>query len=675
MRSPAPRRQSAPARSGARRHPPRATRRARSDRRHAVLAWLASLSALATLATLPRRAQAQPLGLAPNVVIAGPSAAIVALGGLSIARDGTGALAYLEDVGGVAHVFVSRLVAGSFQAPEQIDAAFPGPSSQPVIASGNNGLMLVAFSNDGSLWVVDRLGAAVPYQPPIDLANAASNPAISITNFGKVYLAFTAAVPGGSDVRAAYYFQGRWALEPTPLNDVAGDDAGTGTGRPAVAAAGDGVAIVAWGEAGHIYSRRVWATAPSVVDERADPALLGGWREAIADQPNVGAGGDSSYANVVFREKLANGSQTLERVLMNRLRGSVYEGVTQPDGLMTPGPEGADQPQIADSEYGNGLVLSARDGSDEVWATQLQNNGLSAGTHRIDSLPNVTPPYAAAGMDGLYSGLVTWQHDPGPLGTPETRARQYDSSGFGAELVLSTPALGPTDAARGLLTAGDVNGDAAVTWLQGTGAATQIVGAQLYQHPGSFAPTSSPQYVRTVTPVLSWSVPQESWGVRYALTVDGALVAQLTSTSVTIPIALTQGLHTWQVTATNPAGLTSSSRAATVFVDTLAPVASLTLTGTRKAGSPVHVHIGYSDTPPGLPASDGSGVSGVTVRWGDRTVTPLQTRHGKFHVYKHPGLYLVRVTVTDRAGNTTKLSKWVRIKPKQKPKRKRNRTR
>lgn len=646
-------------------------------RRLALVACLAGLTAWATFATLPRPARAQPPapGLAPDVVVAGPSADILGLDGLSVARDGTGGLAYLQDVGGVPHVFVSRLVGGSFQPPEQVDSAFQGPSSQPVIAAGNGGLVLVAFINGDALWVVDRLGAALPYQPAVDLANGASNPAISITSFGKAYLAFATAAPGGSDVRAAYYYQGQWALEPTALNAVAGDDAGTGSGRPAVAAAGDGVAIVVWGEDGHVFSRRVWATAASVIDEQADPTSLAGWREVSTDQPSVGAGGDSSYANVVFREQLTNGSQTQQRVLMNRLQGSAYDGATQPDGLTTPGAQGADLPQIADSEYGNGLVLSARDASNQVWATELQNNGLSVGTQRVDSLPNVTPPDATAGMDGLYSGLVAWQHDPGPLGTPEIRARHYGSSGFGAELVLSTPALGPTDAARGLFTAGDVDGDGAVTWVQGTGAATQIVAAQLYQPPGSFAPVSSSRYVRTVTPVLSWSVAQESWGVRYAVTIDGAPVAQTSSTSVTVPEPLSQGPHTWQVTATNPAGLTSTARAATLFVDTLAPIAALTITGVRKEGSPVHVYIADSDTPPGLPASDGSGVASVTVRWGDRTVTQLQTRHGKFHVYKRPGLYLVTVTVTDLAGNTTKLSQWVRIASRSKPKTKQLTTR
>ena len=141
---------------------------------------------------------------------------------------------YLKQVGGVVHVFVSRLLGGVFQAPEEVDASLAGASSQPVIAAGNGGLLLVGFINGGVLYVVDRLAANAPAGPPQPLAGVASNPAISISNFGKAYLAFAVAGPTGNDVRAAYYYAGRWGLESSPLDAVPSDDAGSGTGRPAV---------------------------------------------------------------------------------------------------------------------------------------------------------------------------------------------------------------------------------------------------------------------------------------------------------------------------------------------------------------------------------------------------------------------------------------------------------
>ena len=74
---------------------------------------------------MPGTALAQP-SPAPPTVIDGPSAAITGLGGLSIARDGSGGLVYTKTVAGVPHVFVSALVGGQFQPAVQVDGALVG---------------------------------------------------------------------------------------------------------------------------------------------------------------------------------------------------------------------------------------------------------------------------------------------------------------------------------------------------------------------------------------------------------------------------------------------------------------------------------------------------------------------------------------------------------------------
>jgi len=106
--------------------------------------WALALGA-ATIAPAARAAGPRQPTQAPNdTVIDGPSSDVQSLNGMSMARDGTGALVYLKDVLGVPHVFVSRLTGGVFGPPVQADAGLVGASSQPVIAAGQGGLLLGA---------------------------------------------------------------------------------------------------------------------------------------------------------------------------------------------------------------------------------------------------------------------------------------------------------------------------------------------------------------------------------------------------------------------------------------------------------------------------------------------------------------------------------------------------
>ncbi|MBV9000758.1 MAG: hypothetical protein JO304_16975, partial [Solirubrobacterales bacterium] len=432
---------------------------------------LAGLVALTLVAVFAGPARAQP-SPSPPVVIDGPTAAISSLNGISVARDGTGGLVYLKTVGGTAHVFVSALAGGQFQAPVEVDAGLSTASSQPVIAAGNGGVLLVAFISAGVLYVVDRTSSAAAYPAPAPVASAAVNPSIQMSNLGKAYLAFAVADGAGHDVRAAYYANGNWALESAPLNAVApADNAGTGTGAPQVATAGDGVGIVAWGEGGHVYSRRVWGTAPSVVDEQADIASLSGCGEASAGTPALAAGGDSSYVDVAYEEVFACGATRQTRVLVNRLRGSQYDGATSADGLSTPGAESATNPSVAMTEYGQGFVTSQTQVSNNVFALELGGYGAYGGVLQINSIAGTSSPFPVPAIAGIFSDLVAWQQDPGTTGAAEIRIRyEPRASTLGPEQVVSSPTQGQTDAARGLAAGGDVGGDAAIAWVQGTGA-------------------------------------------------------------------------------------------------------------------------------------------------------------------------------------------------------------
>jgi hypothetical protein len=630
---------------------------------------------LATLLAIAAPAGAAPRSapkLAPaNTVIDGPSADIVGLSGMAIARDGTGGLVYLKDVLGVPHVFASSLVNGGFRAPVQVDTGLAGPSSQPVIAATNTGLMLVAFINSGELYAVEQPSALTPWQAPLPLFAGASNPSLSMSTFGKAYMAFTAAGAGGDNVQAAYFNLGQWALASTPLNVNPDDDAGTGTGRPQVVTAGDGVAIVAWGENGHIYTRRVWATSPSTAYYQFDPPSYDGWTEVSADEPAISAGGDSSYVSVAFHEVLASGGSQQSRVLVNRLTASQVDGISAADGLTTPGPEGADDPQVATNEYGRGFVTSERDQSDNLFATTLTSNETPAGTAQINSLPEVTAPDAVPATAGIISTLISWQQDPGTAGPPEIRVRYApDGADLDPEQVISSPALGPTDADLGLAAGGDRAGDAAVAWVQGTGSQTQIVVGQLFMPPGGVTPSTLFRYATTVHPVLTWSPASELWGApQYIVKLNGIQVAETTGTRIRVPPVVAQGRHTWQVTAVNQAGLTSVARSSTVFVDSVAPRVSVKITGARHVRSELQIYVTYTDSPRGVRPAAASGVNSVQVKWGDGAKSYIA--HGELHAYKRRGTYVVTVIVKDRAGNKTAVTRKLKITPTPTPKPKR----
>ena len=628
---------------------------------------LAGLLALLVVGLLASAARAQP-SPAPPTVIDGPSPAITSLNGLSVARDGTGGVVYLK----AAHVFVSALVGGQFQTPVEVDWGLPPGSSQPVIAAGNGGVLLIGFINAAQLYVVSRPSTTGSYSAPDALAAGAANPSLQLSNLGKAYLAFTVADGAGNDVRAAYWAGAGWSLEGPPLNAVAaGDDAGTGTGAPAVATAGDGVAIVTWGEAGHIYARRVWGTAPSVVDEQADPTSVAGCGEVSVGAPSVASGGDSSYAAVAFREVVSCAGGQQARVVVNRLRGSQFDGAVPADRLSAGG-ESAGDPQVAVTEYGQGFVTSEGQSSNGVFGMELGNNDAPGGVLQINSAAGTTPPDPAPGIAGLFSDLVAWQQDPGSTGPAEIRVRyEPRASTLGPEMIVSNPADGATDAARGLAAAGDVGGDAAIAWVQGTGTSTQIVAEQLYQPPGGPTPTTSPAYVRTPEPVLSWAPSGARWGpITYTLSVDGATVGQTGGDALGVTSPLHDGPHVWSVTAGNPAGLSSASRSAKVFVDTVAPKLRARLSGARRPGTRLTLRLTYRDAPPaGLPARDASGVASLTIRWGDGTSTRVKRgTHRIVHSYRRAGRYRITITVLDRAGNRTRAVQRVKIAKPRHPK-------
>ena len=123
------------------------------------------------------------------------------------------------------------------------------------------------------------------------------------------------------------------------------------------------------------------------------------------------------------------------------------------------------------------------------------------------------------------------------------------------------------------------------------------------------------------------------------------------------------------MTAVNQAGVTTDAPAATVFVDTVPPRATLRLSGTSIVNTREQLRVNYIDPPPaGLPKSAASGVSTVYVNWGDQSARARIRRTTASHVYTRIRTYTVTITLTDRAGNRTVIVHKLKIKAKPKPK-------
>jgi hypothetical protein len=263
--------------------------------------------------------------------------------------------------------------------------------------------------------------------------------------------------------------------------------------------------------------------------------------------------------------------------------------------------------------------------------------------------------------------LIAWQQTQVPSGATIVVRYAQDGVDLGPLQTASSTAQGPTEADAGLAAGGDSNGDAVVAWVQGIRGQFTIDAAQLYQAPGAPTPTTSLlQYSKTPQPALSWTPARESWGpLTYTVTLDGQAIGQTTSTSFGLPTPLVDGPHNWTVAATNPAALTSTSSRTTLFVDTQPPELRIRIAGRARVGATVATLLAYLDPPnPAEPGAQASGIASVDVSFGRRgPVIPATGLTIVRHVFTRPGLYELTVTATDKAGNATTISRWLRIRP------------
>jgi len=493
--------------------------------------WVAiALSAL--LAATGASARAATI---PGIAIDGPSADIAEVARVDVARDGTGALAYVKKVAGKDHVFVARLAAGAWSAPVQVDAGLPAAneSRRPAVAAANGGRVVVTFVNSAAATgpgdlegVVAPSSGAAFGAPTTVFATNALDADLDTAPTGTLYAAISAANGGSFDVRAAQLAGTTWTPVGGPAAVLDFDptkEAGEpGTQRgPRVAVAKDGAsAVVTWTEsptAGeyHVYARRLTGTLPTAIGaaQLADVPTLGAANTATAggDMADVDVDGTGA-AWVVFRQLFTYGATDRPRILARRFPGAAFDaGVQVLDGLGDSPTEGAEFPRIDVDDAGDGLVATPRQLTFGVFGSALGAGTWSPG-FKVDATDPTAPaaPVAALGENG--AGLIGWVNDPGG-GAPRTvLARTRAAGTLGPELTLSAPAFG-TASAGALDAAADASGNTAVVFTQGAAGDRRVVAALV----AAAAPAPAPAPGPAPGPVADRTAPSIS-GLRFTRT-------------------------------------------------------------------------------------------------------------------------------------------------------------
>lgn len=596
-------------------------------------------------------------GLVPGVSIDGPSPDIVGVGGVALARDATGGVVFVRRIGGVAHVFASFVAGGVWSAPRQVDTGVAGPSSQPVIAAAENGRVAICFLSGGTLYGSVQTAAGRGFTPPQAIAPALSDPSLSMGISGTAYVSFTAVNGTGADVRAARLDRKdtNFNVLPSSLNATPASRAGVGAAkRSRVAVAGDGTGLVAWAEDGtdgrtHVHLRRVFGLQVSAVDNDATLPSLAGHAGGSADSPDVGTQYDSSFGWLAFRQVFDDSGTPRSRAVAVGLVGSELQPPTSVDSLGFPAGDGADAPRVAIDGAGDGLVASGLQAGHNVIGAVEAGNGFNAG-QAINAAPAANPPTPVVALGQKNIGLVAWQPDTGSI-----QGREFDDGTPAAQLQLSRPDFGQTDAADGLAAAADGPGDVIVGFPQGDPANRRVVVAADIVPPAKFTARTTEHKLPRVRVLLQWRPSASTWSPpTYTVELDGVPIA--TTTATHLPAIVPPGTHRWRVVATDAAGQISVTPLRRLQVASSPLQVTLSVSSAATVGVPVRVGAHSSDR-----KHHRVRLRKATIDFGDQT--PPVVGVVAAHAYAKPGTYRVVVTVSDAAGHSTAAQKFVHVLP------------
>jgi len=639
---------------------------------------IAAACALAVLASAPAAAQRTPGAFYPGQSVDGPSTDVRALGGVDLARDGGGAVAYVRRDGGEDHVFVSVLAAGVPQPPVRVD---PGQApltagEHPQVAASDGGQVAVVYANAAGVWAVVRTAGNRSFGAPQQIGDpGGTTPVVDMAQTGVAYAVWSQ----NGDVRAAYLprRQGAFSGYAMALDSDQSRDAGTGPAmKPAVGTAADGLGIAVWGEKDatgttHVIARRLVRGAPSAVTADATLATLDGHPAHSADSPDIGVEDDSSYAWVVFRQAIDDGAGgTTIRAVARRLRGSAFDDPSPIDGVPVAGFAAA--PRVGVNGDGAGIaVVDAPGGS--TLASVIRNDAPTAPVGLGSSGGVLAQPDAAFGENS--DGVAAWLAAPSPGAPAEVHARLLEDDPalpvappFGADTRLSDPLLGPADATTGgLAVSTDRVGDSAIAYLQGSEETGRRLSVAVYDRgPGAPTGTTTTNWRRSSLPAFAWSSALDLWdSMTYQVLLDGQPAGTTQTTRLTAPAPVSDGIHRWQVIVTDVRGQVARSATRNLRIDSTPPQLIVRVGGKRAPRRKLVFGVRAVELRP----PSGSGIKRVRIDFRDGTtpVTSKLERPSFGHVFPS-GTFFVRISATDVAGNSSVVTRKIVIKKPKKSK-------
>jgi PKD domain-containing protein len=638
--------------------------------------------ALLALAATPSRAV-----ILPAVTLDGPSQDIVGFGGVAMAEDGTGGLAYLKRVGGVAHVFVSRFLGGQWLPPIQADAGQPFAASWPRIGAAEGGELVVIwatpFATEADRPVDQLLGTtlgpgASAFGPPVLIdpdirEGAGTTPDLAMSSTGTADLAYRvinneAATnrrlreipllrPGDviGEVRAAHFNGERWSrLGAVNRNSGVSMRPPTAANAPQVAVGPTGNGVVVWQEpdingVARIFARRLFGSTLDYVLPVSVATFNGREIGDDADAPSVSIS-RLGQAEVAYRQVAGPGSPLPgPRIYLNTLPdgesadGSKFAGAKIVDEA--PGRPGATvgPPSIDVDEKQNLRILyNANGGPRVIQGTDLGLVGtLSLGPAFFGTEQSASVMNPAGGSVSAWPSVQQGQpavavREDFPAGAVQTALVRGGAGGPIGELAVGRSGLG----------------DGIVGFLQGPLGNSAVAAAQVTAPPAQLVLSLPKGWVKPAQASVSWLPAVSANGpLGYRVVLDGHLL--LTPAGVfTLRLdrrRLGSGRHRVQLLATDIDGQATLSEPSPLLIDAQPPTVKILH---RRPRSVLSIRV--------LDPFSGVDSRAVRVSFGDGQHARGRARFS--HRYRRPGTYRVSVTVRSKAGSAGVVRQWVSVR-------------